>query len=333
MAWTRSGTQESSLSTGNTSSPMTQSSTCQVRSLGYTFWSQDELHDFIVNDLKPIFHRDTYDVVCNNCNHFSDRVAMFLTGRPLPEDVRNQADRLMDLVTVRAVRPFLNWLLRDCVVSRDGTARPVEVPHGRWHRITTVEEVIPGTVVAVHPEWGRSTAVLGIVCDSREGEVFGPSHRPGLPVLNCGSYSCMPQNGCCQSHTRFVSAANGDLEVWVKYLDVILRENREGYCACKLRTQKVPVARLSLVTLDGSTFGARYREALDVLTQQLVTKPGLRSVWGMSEKSAMAESLADGIANDSLESHEVPALDPIRLSQAELSPDWRAEAEGHIVEA
>ncbi|CAE7512803.1 desi1 [Symbiodinium sp. CCMP2456] len=39
----------------------------QVRSLGYTFWSQDELHDFIVNDLKPIFHRDTYDVICNNC--------------------------------------------------------------------------------------------------------------------------------------------------------------------------------------------------------------------------------------------------------------------------
>ncbi|CAJ1343129.1 unnamed protein product [Effrenium voratum] len=47
----------------------------QVRSLGYTFWNQDELHDFIVTELKPIFHRDTYDVICNNCNHFSDRAS------------------------------------------------------------------------------------------------------------------------------------------------------------------------------------------------------------------------------------------------------------------
>ncbi|CAK9100724.1 Desumoylating isopeptidase 1 (DeSI-1) (PPPDE peptidase domain-containing protein 2) [Durusdinium trenchii] len=144
----------------------------QVRSLGYTFWNQEELHDFIVCELKPIFHRDTYDVICNNCNHFSDRVSMYLTGNHLPQDILLQSDRLMDLVTVRAVRPFLNWLLRDCVVSREGTARPVEVPHGKWHRITTCEEVVPGAVVALHPDWGRTAGVLGIVCDAREAETI-----------------------------------------------------------------------------------------------------------------------------------------------------------------
>eukprot|EP00913_Durusdinium_trenchii_P016328 g15347.t1 len=140
-----------------------------------------ELHDFIVCELKPIFHRDTYDVICNNCNHFSDRVSMYLTGNHLPQDILLQSDRLMDLVTVRAVRPFLNWLLRDCVVSREGTARPVEVPHGKWHRITTC----------------------------------------------CGSYSCMPQGVCCESAR--VLPADGHMEVCVKYMDVTLHEQKEGF--------------------------------------------------------------------------------------------------------
>ncbi|CAE8683196.1 unnamed protein product, partial [Polarella glacialis] len=38
----------------------------KVISLGHTFWQQDELHDFIVSDLKPMFHRDTYDIINKN---------------------------------------------------------------------------------------------------------------------------------------------------------------------------------------------------------------------------------------------------------------------------
>jgi len=302
----------------------------QVRSLGYTFWNQDELHDFIVTELKPIFHRDTYDVICNNCNHFSDRVCMYLTGRHLPEDIRQQTDRLMDLVTVRAVRPFLNWLLRDCVVSRDGTARPVEASHGRWHRVTTAEEVVPGTVVALHPEWGRTAAVLGIVCDSRDNEV-PTAVKTSLPVLSCGSYSCMPQSACCDSSKTVLTTVSGDLEVCVKFLDVTLQGQKEGACACRLQTQKVPVSRLSLVTLDGTGFGARYREALDFLTQNLVTKPGTRSVWTLNEKSVMISDLDSQTVSECLDA-EVPALDPIQLAQAE-NRSWHREAQGTMVEA
>ena len=51
---------------------------------------QDELHRHICRELKPIFHRGTYDVVLNNCNHFSDRLCMYLLGRRLPEEVLRQ---------------------------------------------------------------------------------------------------------------------------------------------------------------------------------------------------------------------------------------------------
>lgn len=310
----------------------------QVRSLGYTFWNQDELHDFIVSELKPIFHRDTYDVICNNCNHFSDRVSMYLTGTHLPEDIRIQSDQLMDLVSVRAVRPFLNWLLRDCVVSRDGTARPVDVPHGKWHRITTCEEVVPGAVVALHPEWGRTAGALGIVCDARETEASFQRRNQGiidLPYLSCGTYSCMPQGICCESHTRLV-APDGDMEVCVKFMEVTLQEQKDGLCACRLQTQRVPVHRLSLVTMDGTTFGIHYREAMECLTQQLVTKPGLRSVWTLNEKSGAfgrdGES-PGGQGGRSFDSHEVPALDPIQISHGDPTEFQEEVEEGSMVEA
>ena len=39
--------------------------------------------------------------------------------------------------------------------------------------------------------------------------------------------------------------------------------------SCRLQTQRVPLARLSLVTMEGTSFGARYREAMEALTQAL----------------------------------------------------------------
>merc|ERR1719329_1407130 len=90
----------------------------KVLKLVYTLWHQDELHNYIVEELKPTFHRGTYDVVNNNCNHFSDRVCMYLCGKHLPEEVMNQPQYLMSSGAVRLIRPMLNWYLRDGVAAR-----------------------------------------------------------------------------------------------------------------------------------------------------------------------------------------------------------------------
>ncbi|CAE6970759.1 DESI1, partial [Symbiodinium sp. CCMP2456] len=49
--------------------------------LGSTLRQRDELHAFIVDELKPIFNREAYDAARNNCNHFTDRVSMYLAWR------------------------------------------------------------------------------------------------------------------------------------------------------------------------------------------------------------------------------------------------------------
>merc|ERR1712048_879380 len=45
-------------------------------SLGHTWRRPDELINWIVRELRPVFTYATYDVISNNCNHFSDRVSM-----------------------------------------------------------------------------------------------------------------------------------------------------------------------------------------------------------------------------------------------------------------
>lgn len=329
----------------------------EVITLGYTFWSQDELHDFIVSDLKPIFHRDTYDVINNNCNHFSDRLSLYLAGRHLPEDILLQSKRLMDLVSVRTARPLLNWMLRDCVVSRDGTARTVEVPHGKWHRIITADEVVPGAVVAIHPPWGRGVAVLGVVSEPPEDETedvafkyWGADAKSGISTLGCGVYSCMPQNsyGCYVSGVP--SAPSQKDEVFVKYLDVSLRTWQEGgsCSSTSLKTEKMSLARLSLATLDGHTVGADYREALDLLTQHH-TQPMKKSVWGPTGannvKGAFQSTLTGGRSLASgqgpmdaltLDAHEVPSMSPAALAQSDdnvgvSQPNWSAQGPEHTV--
>lgn len=268
----------------------------KVVSLGCTLWNQEELHDFIVNDLKPIFHRETYDIINNNCNHFSDRLSMYLTGRHLPEEVLSQPERLMNLVSVRTIRPFLNWLLRDCVVQRQGTARTVEVPHGQWHRLLEEDEVSPGAVVAIHPLWGRGAGVLGVVCEDvvdlevgRRGVLASTEIEFG--TAGCGVVSCtpwLPQSGVTQR-----SVNSSERKVCVKYLEVLTpSEIGSSACKCQLYTEKVPISRISLAALDGITIGSTYRTTLSALTQQLAAI--LRS--GHS-RSGLAEVSGDFTSN------------------------------------
>eukprot|EP00930_Biecheleria_cincta_P002071 TRINITY_DN10311_c1_g3_i2.p1 TRINITY_DN10311_c1_g3~~TRINITY_DN10311_c1_g3_i2.p1 ORF type:complete len:495 (+),score=90.72 TRINITY_DN10311_c1_g3_i2:147-1631(+) len=80
-------------------------------SLGYTLRQRDELHAFIVDELKPIFNREAYDAAQNNCNHFTDRVSMFLVGRHIPEEVLDQPQLILDTNLGRALRPVLNRFL------------------------------------------------------------------------------------------------------------------------------------------------------------------------------------------------------------------------------
>mmetsp|Transcript_50751 Transcript_50751/g.110132 ORF Transcript_50751/g.110132 Transcript_50751/m.110132 type:complete len:557 (-) Transcript_50751:110-1780(-) len=215
-------------------------------SMGYTLWSVDEMHGFIVSELQPVFHRATYDVVQNNCNHFSDRLCEFLVGRSIPEDVRVQSDLLMKMKAVRAARPFLNWLIRDGVVSRKAplTKRSdLEWSHV-WSGSQHAACPPPGTVVGIHPGWGH--------CD-------GPAVQFGIVVRDISLHSRqgqeqiqMPFLICNATGLEVASQAEG--HALVRFFE--LRFDTKRGLVGQVRTELVPVARLSHVELTETAANA-----------------------------------------------------------------------------
>jgi len=79
--------------------------------LGTTLRQKDELHAFIVDELKPLFTREAYDAARNNCNHFTDRVSMYLVGKHIPEEVLRQPELMMQSRLGRTLRPILTKVL------------------------------------------------------------------------------------------------------------------------------------------------------------------------------------------------------------------------------
>merc|ERR1712072_481343 len=92
----------------------------KVISIGSTFWTVNELHKHICYHLKPIYHRGTYDVITNNCNHFSGQLLSFLNGRRLPENVSRQPELLLRSTFISEIMgPILNIYFRDAIVARE----------------------------------------------------------------------------------------------------------------------------------------------------------------------------------------------------------------------
>eukprot|EP01025_Chloroclados_australasicus_P012766 TRINITY_DN1602_c0_g1_i1.p1 TRINITY_DN1602_c0_g1~~TRINITY_DN1602_c0_g1_i1.p1 ORF type:complete len:274 (-),score=42.98 TRINITY_DN1602_c0_g1_i1:450-1169(-) len=58
----------------------------QVLFLGKTQVTQDIINDFL-NDIAPRFNMQTYDLMTNNCNNFSDEFAQFLVGEGIPQHI------------------------------------------------------------------------------------------------------------------------------------------------------------------------------------------------------------------------------------------------------
>mmetsp|Transcript_2528 Transcript_2528/g.5535 ORF Transcript_2528/g.5535 Transcript_2528/m.5535 type:complete len:282 (+) Transcript_2528:107-952(+) len=103
--------------------------------IGTTAKSELELRRYICSKLKPMFHSGTYCVVTNNCNHFSDEICMYLVGQHLPEEVLRQPELLMQVQTVRLMRPLLNLVLghyvteppeRSEAAEEEATARAIQ---------------------------------------------------------------------------------------------------------------------------------------------------------------------------------------------------------------
>lgn len=206
----------------------------KVLNLGLTLWRQSELHKYIVDELKPIFHRETYDVVQNNCNHFTNRLSVFLLGKQLPDEVLEQTGVLNTSATIRMLRPILNWWLRDGVVART-QEKSVEAEAAVKSNVEKVMK--PGTVVRVMPEAGEGTEVLGVVSNSDA-------------QMNRGQPGCLNGDAGCGLTPRWdvcgcsypMRSIHYD-KTTVEYFDFSF-DSSAGTCRGQLRTEQIPRSRL-----------------------------------------------------------------------------------------
>ena len=76
---------------------------------GYTNKTEKEFSDFI-KTIDNKYCMQTYDILYNNCNHFTDAAAYFLTGRHLPDSILKQHEELLNTPLGNMIRPYLEMM-------------------------------------------------------------------------------------------------------------------------------------------------------------------------------------------------------------------------------
>ena len=83
----------------------------KVEDLGETTRTLTELKDFIKLKMRKKYNYQTYDVISNNCNNFTNEVSLFLTHRGIRSSIVSLPGDLLKGGLARLMRPFLNkWL-------------------------------------------------------------------------------------------------------------------------------------------------------------------------------------------------------------------------------
>lgn len=213
---------------------------CKVVSLGYTLWRQSELHKYIVDELKPKFHRDTYDAIDFNCNNFTNELCQYLCGKDLPPEVYNMALHLKSSALIRTIRPVLTWWLRDGVVAR---GKEVSVESDAEGRVKVDKPLRAGTVVKIFPaDCAEGSPILGLVTQL-EGQSIGPA---GDSILQGSKTPRWDLCGC-----SYVAPANQlQDKAWVQFFDLNF-DIELGVCRGELRTEIIPHSRLSVEKMEG----------------------------------------------------------------------------------
>lgn len=257
--------------------------------LGFTLWRQEELHDFIISELQPIFHRETYDHITNNCNHFTDRLCQYLLGRRLPDEVLQQTEHLMKLTTIKLLRPVLQWYCRDNLGP--GKASAV-AKTAKWDAIESGDRLVAGTIVEVHPvQEGDGAVVFGVVCDSLESQ----------PKRIIRNESAMPSLLCSCNTMQRVSSN----EVWVRYFDISLNQSLYS-CDGQVRVEAMPRSRLSVTELKSAGIASVYHSAMALMNAS-GSRRNVGASGGLTKPTPAAVIPSMGFEDELLEDRDTDA--------------------------
>mmetsp|Transcript_123889 Transcript_123889/g.246572 ORF Transcript_123889/g.246572 Transcript_123889/m.246572 type:complete len:406 (+) Transcript_123889:78-1295(+) len=115
-------------------------------SLGWTIRQRSELHQFIVQEIKPRFTRDKYDTLDHNCNHFSDHICGWLGCQRLPDEILQQHEKIFESPFAKAAWPILQPMLGGSVVSMASSKDTSS--WRRWHDGTGCHSIVGSSLQA-----------------------------------------------------------------------------------------------------------------------------------------------------------------------------------------
>lgn len=78
-------------------------------SLGYTHLPKDLFEEFLV-EIKDKYSASTYNLLNNNCNHFTNAAAEFLMGKGIPDEILKQHEVLLNSPMGSMIMPMLQQM-------------------------------------------------------------------------------------------------------------------------------------------------------------------------------------------------------------------------------
>lgn len=229
--------------------------------LGFTLWRIDELHHYIVAQMKAVYNRGTYDVIKNNCNHFADQVCSWLVGHGIPKKVRDQATDLMKFPATRALIPLLNrWLGNKYIEGNALEKSAAEVNATSSSRDSHQNELQKGMIVEIKAENGERVTL---------GTISGQDLLSCLPGRGGGA-SQLVSRSMSLPNLPFATAATETAELqkgscWVTYFSPPTLSARGSEGEGKVCTELLPHSRISSVLLSDVGSEGIYHDALKAM--------------------------------------------------------------------
>ncbi|GMH43391.1 hypothetical protein BSKO_11313 [Bryopsis sp. KO-2023] len=81
-----------------------------------------EVREELIADLASRFHAETYDLLSNNCNNFSNELALLLTGNGIPEHIVNLPSDVMSTPFGQFLQPMLSQMQNRLGSVTEGSA-------------------------------------------------------------------------------------------------------------------------------------------------------------------------------------------------------------------
>eukprot|EP00439_Symbiodinium_sp_Y106_P000003 s685_g1.t1 len=222
------------------------------RFLGYTYKRRAETWEYLTRHCASEFTRENYDVLTHNCNHFSEKLHMFLRNEHIPDEVLKQPDMVMQTITARALRPLLNrWL---------GGFESKDTGKALWDSLS------PGALVEfVHEDSGRP--LVGKVKSLRDN--------------SAAQATCQHPEPCC-SHKRSAGLARK-----VALRAVALKKELEAEAAKEEAAREERDKELDRLTDEVNTMKERTAKAKELLRQHA----RLREVTGAASPGRESERI------------------------------------------